>query len=656
MNKSLWIGAFLVMAFVSSGCGAAEPVSLSTLLDEMTDLSSMAEFPSPAYTCRQFSSYDRGAISPKKNWFANADCGHYLRVEKHEGRNEHVMMDADGPGAIVRIWSANPRGALRFYLDGSDIPAWTVPMADLLVGKYKPIPKPLSGMRGRGCNLYFPIPYAKHCKVTSDLGGFYYHVNYRTYTAGTKVVSFAESQLQADAKKIAAVAAKLASPRTALAKPVGLKTMPIKAELPAGGSAVLAELRGSKAIRRLALQIKAKDITEALGRVLLTITFDGQKTVCVPLGDFFGSAPGINPYASLPCGMTKDGQLWCHWKMPFAKSAKLTVRNYTGQAVSISGHLGATLYPWGKRSLLFHAKWRNAIDIHTRPFKDWNFLTAKGRGVFAGVSYQICNPVSAWWGEGDEKIYFDGQTFPSHFGTGTEDYFGYAWGCPDKFSHAYHNQTRCDGPGTRGHNSLNRWHIMDRIPFERDFRFDMELWHWVSCHVNLGVTAYWYARPGATDTFPPVTDKLIRSKWPKIKIVAGAIEAETMRIISKTGHASPQESTQCSRFQQLWWRGGKIGDKLVLGFKAPKAGRFLVKARLGMSHDYGICQLYINGVKAGERFNLYSKPYRVQDVDLGVCNIKKGENTITVEIVGADKRAGKGRMFSMDCIVLAPPK
>ena len=25
-------------------------------------------------------------------------------------------------------------------------------------------------------------------------------------------------------------------------------------------------------------------------------------------------------------------------------------------------------------------------------------------------------------------MYVDGETFPSHFGTGTEDYYGYAWG------------------------------------------------------------------------------------------------------------------------------------------------------------------------------------------------------------------------------------
>ena len=40
------------------------------------------------------------------------------------------------------------------------------------------------------------------------------------------------------------------------------------------------------------------------------------------------------------------------------------------------------------------------------------------------------NPVEAWWGEGDEKVFVDGEKFPSHFGTGTEDYYGYAWCWP----------------------------------------------------------------------------------------------------------------------------------------------------------------------------------------------------------------------------------
>ncbi|HYG33743.1 MAG TPA: hypothetical protein VEC99_03105, partial [Clostridia bacterium] len=127
-------GLVAVSLFVAAGAFAAEPATVTTakLLEEATDLSGMAVFPSPAYLCKQFSSYDRVSKSPSQDWFANGDAGQYLRVEERAGRKEHVMMDAPGPGAIVRIWSANPAGTLRIYLDGAEQPTIESPMSELL--------------------------------------------------------------------------------------------------------------------------------------------------------------------------------------------------------------------------------------------------------------------------------------------------------------------------------------------------------------------------------------------------------------------------------------------------------------------------------------------------------------------------------------------
>ena len=166
--------------------------------------------------------------------------------------------------------------------------------------------------------------------------------------------------------------------------------------------------------------------------------------------------------------------------------------------------------------MYFHARWKIEHDVRTRPMQDWNYLTAKGKGVFGGVAFFIDNPVKDWWGEGDEKIYVDGETFPSHFGTGTEDYYGYGWCCPQLFTHAYHNQPRCDGPGNYGRTSVNRFDILDRIPFTTSFKFDMELWHWKDCKVNMAVMAYYYGLPGADDTFPPIApEKLVLRPVPE---------------------------------------------------------------------------------------------------------------------------------------------
>lgn len=57
-----------------------------------------------------------------------------------------------------------------------------------------------------------------------------------------------------------------------------------------------------------------------------------------------------------------------------------------------------------------------------------------------------------WWGEGDEKFFVDGERFPSTFGTGSEDYIGYAWAAEPPFArfdsaYACMNAMPLDGNG-----------------------------------------------------------------------------------------------------------------------------------------------------------------------------------------------------------------
>jgi hypothetical protein len=121
--------------------------------------------PSPGFVCRQFSSYDRDTVGvDKPGWFANWDRSQFVRVEENAGRREYVMLDADGPGAIVRFWGTwhGPRkkekglepfsnGALRVYLDNEPKPVIEGPIADLISGG-KLIGPPLSESVGAGCH------------------------------------------------------------------------------------------------------------------------------------------------------------------------------------------------------------------------------------------------------------------------------------------------------------------------------------------------------------------------------------------------------------------------------------------------------------------------------------------------------------------------
>ena len=71
MKKLVFV---IQLIFLYSGLAMADPViSLKTLLHEMTDRSVLARWPENAYTCKQFSSYDRSShnMTDKRAWFGN---------------------------------------------------------------------------------------------------------------------------------------------------------------------------------------------------------------------------------------------------------------------------------------------------------------------------------------------------------------------------------------------------------------------------------------------------------------------------------------------------------------------------------------------------------------------------------------------------------
>jgi len=114
-----YCGAVWTCMLIFSGVSAQETVSLDFLLHEMLDRESVLKAPEE-FTCRQFSSFDRRAGSPEENWFANGDTAQFLRTEERNGKTEWVLMDVQGPGAVVRWWITAPqyRNRLFVYVDG----------------------------------------------------------------------------------------------------------------------------------------------------------------------------------------------------------------------------------------------------------------------------------------------------------------------------------------------------------------------------------------------------------------------------------------------------------------------------------------------------------------------------------------------------------
>ena len=148
--------------------------------------------------------------------------------------------------------------------------------------------------------------------------------------------------------------------------------------------------------------------------------------------------------------------------------------------------------------------------------QEWNYVTIDGKGVYVGDTLALFNrpkegPIGPWWGEGDEKILVDGESFPSHFGTGTEDYFGYAWGVADFFEAPFHAQPNGAGNKGPGHTTNTRVRLLDKIPFNSSLKFNMELSHWQTTKIDYATTCYWYAFDGAKNNGQVLPEK-VRSK------------------------------------------------------------------------------------------------------------------------------------------------
>ncbi len=668
--------ALLALGALSTGALAVE-VTLRELVNDMTDLVAATRMPTPFFTTHQASSYDRASKTPEdaNGWFANGDAGRFLRIERTQGRIEFVMADLKGPGVVVRLWSANPMGAIRFYFDGESVPRIEKKMEDLLCGKVAPLVDPFGYMASSGANLYFPFPYAKSLKVTVEVGGkaseaddktqwpnLYYHVGYRQYAPEVEVKSFEWSQLDPLADQIRKTGQKLLHPEPA---PGGVAAPAVKATVKPGRSVTLLDANQQGAVVLLKVKATApkakrgpgewfdpRQMHNVLRAARIMMDFDGERCVDVPLGDFFGSAPGINPFVSVPFDVAKDGTMVCRFVMPFAKTAKISVRNGGSVAFGLTAEARVAPYRWDARSMHFKAQWQ-AYRGSTRPMRDLDYLQTTGPGQFVGCHAAIANPVGGWWGEGDEKIYIDGETFPSTFGTGTEDFYGYAWCNPTPFIRPYHAQARCDGPANQGHTSVARWEILDRMPFANSFRFDMELWHWAETDVTYASTAYWYGVAG-TPGPAKVNESLLAPPFIEgPQPVKGAIEGEKLSVAKKTGGVTEAQGgfADLSSGKQLWWRDAKPGDVLELVLPVAKAGRYELTGRFCFARDYGIHEIEVLGRKTQIDF-FGDLNWRMQS--LGVYDLPKGKVKVKVTLIGANPKADPRCMFGLDYFKLDP--
>ncbi|RMF99044.1 MAG: DUF2961 domain-containing protein [Planctomycetota bacterium] len=294
---------------------------------------------------------------------------------------------------------------------------------------------------------------------------------------------------------------------------VGRKGSPSRPIKP-GESHVLCDIEGPGTIRHIWLTTHQDP--KNLRSLVIRAYWEGQEhpSIECPVGDFFGFAHGkVMPYQSAvhSVGQRAGMNIWL--PMPFTKHAKIVLTNETDDdhTPPIYYQIDYTLgdkHPEdvGRLHVLFRRE--NPTTLK----QDFELLPKrknKGRYIGAVIGIRNLHP-NRWWGEGEIKVYMDGDTdFPTICGTGSEDYVGLSWGI-QQTPFLYNGCSLAQKEFV----SMYRWHLPDPIAWQKEARITIQQIAWekglTETSDDWSCATFWY-EPTPSAPLPPFPDVKART-------------------------------------------------------------------------------------------------------------------------------------------------
>lgn len=645
------LGLGILVLALARVAAAQETITQAELLRRVIDVQRLATPPPPGERTRLFSSYDRrsqaGAAGEIAGWGANEDHGQFSGVTPDGWQ---VLAEVDGPGAITRMWSADPGGHIRFVLDGE--PVIEAAFNELLSGRVPPFETPLVE---RGMTCHFPVGFSRSCQVLARECSSYYQINVVCYPPGTTVTRF-RSELDEEAD------AALAEVRQALSDGLtegqlfgGQRMRPVAVQQELGpGETISESLSGAGTVRALYVALTdqrgPRDLY-ALRRCLLRVYADGEETPAIeaPLCDFFGAGFDLVAYNSLVLGTDRElsvplpdrrrGEnryMYCLFPMPFRDGLRVEIENGNSakRKIGLMLLMQADPRPPAPDALRFHARFRREDPCQGR---DYALLEARGRGRLVGCVLSVDCPRAAWWGEGDDQVWIDGERFPSYFGTGTADFFDDAGGL-----HAgvrpFAGVTRT---GPYGKFATYRWQLADAIAFQKSVRFTLEnLQAGGARDTYYSSVVYWYATAGATSFFKPL--KVADVEPPGLRI-PGAVECEERIVGTGWGNVVKQKYAEGVEFSGA--AAAHIATTEPVRMILPGRAAQTVRLKLRV-HPRRAFETITVTDGTGTQIGVVTYDRAADGMyAVGTVNLEAGENALTVECT---------RPATLDCWVVEP--
>jgi hypothetical protein len=252
-----------------------------------------------------------------------------------------------------------------------------------------------------------------------------------------------------------------------------------------------------------------------------------------------------------------------------------------------------------------------------------------------------------WFGEGDERIYIDGEEKPSIQGTGTEDYFLSAWGlrtCSGLYAGVpYFDQWGVVG----GHTSAYRWHINDPIVFNKGIEVTIEHYGWMSedesadgkktswneRQDDYSSVAFWYQT--GTPTFTARAPHARERTLPSLERVTSYGRHYVDAKYHGAGKAGKQRLYEFYMKPQMMYVPGKAENAWVeIPLQVQKKEPLHLVLNSTLAPDYGRYQVFLNGVKIGNPLEFYSD--KVANTEFHLLDFwpEPGKYTVRLECVG----------------------
>ena len=297
--------------------------------------------------------------------------------------------------------------------------------------------------------------------------------------------------------------------------------------VPPGESFTVTDIHGAGRIVHTWFTLSCID-PDYLKNIRIQMFWDGASTpaVDVPFGDFHtlghGRVAKVNsalvtvlarPELNTNLPNPNVAGFNTYFPMPFSSGAKIVIQNGSAQEIRAL-YYQIDYQEWGRAPspLRFHAEYRESpqqeairgaggFDQRNPDGADNHLvLERKGEGTFLGMVLSIDALRAGWW-EGDDMFWIDGDSEPTLYGTGTEDYFGGAWGFRHQYTMPNHGVSYLEKMPWRtawqaGRYSVYRWHERDPIPFKKSIKVSIERGHNNSARDSAySSVAYWYERP-----------------------------------------------------------------------------------------------------------------------------------------------------------------